>query len=93
MSSDSGILSRFVLSRIQERSGVLEIPGRRDPAGDCCRNLSRRLGDLGEKDFKGESCAGVRVMFRKRVVVGSLVSILRAWRGIGIINWIQFTRT
>ena len=31
-------------------------------------------------------------MFRKRVV-GGLVSILRAWRGVAIINWIQFTRT
>ena len=30
------------------------------------------LGDLGEKDFKGESCVVVRVIFRKRVVVGVL---------------------
>ena len=58
MSSHSGILSGF-LSRIQERSEGLEIPDRRDPAGDCCRNLGGRLGDLGEKDFKGKSYVGV----------------------------------
>ena len=59
MSSDSGILSGFVLSRIQERSEGLEIPGRRDPSGDCCRNLGGKLGDLGKKNFEGESCVGV----------------------------------
>ena len=81
MSSDSGILSGFVLSRIQEISEGLEIPGRRDPSGDCCRNLGGKLGDLGKKDFKGK-CWGPSDVQEKGGGGGSgfhLEGLKRSW--------------
>ena len=42
----------------------------------------------GQKGFQRRKLCWGLVMFRKRVVLGGLVSILRAWRGVVIVNWI-----